>query len=158
LSRYDSRPPGAWAFEEAPGGKPVLAAHDASALSFNLSHTHGFVACAVTLGTEVGIDVENVDRNLRVQEIAERYFAPDELSDLAACPPDARAKRFFDFWTLKEAYLKAIGVGLSHPPNAIWDERWSTFRGAARPGLGLRSYAPPHIADRRFPHPMAQKK
>jgi 4'-phosphopantetheinyl transferase len=119
LSRYDARPPAAWTFEDLPGGKPVLAPGTAPGLSFNLSHTHGLVACAVTRDTNVGIDVERLERSTCIDDLAQRYFTPEETAGLAACTPERRESYFLDLWTLKEAYLKAIGVGLSHPLNAM---------------------------------------
>jgi 4'-phosphopantetheinyl transferase len=62
----------------------------------------------------VGVDVERVDRVVR-EDIAGRHFAPEEVRDLRALPPDAQARAFFEYWTLKEAYIKARGMGLAIP-------------------------------------------
>jgi 4'-phosphopantetheinyl transferase len=120
LSRYAEIAPRAWAFRDEPGGKPSLVgATRMPRLSFNLSHTHGLVACAVAAGADVGIDVESVDREVD-DRVAERFFSAAEIAGLRRCRSAAlRAKRFFDLWTLKEAYIKAIGRGLSHPLDTI---------------------------------------
>jgi 4'-phosphopantetheinyl transferase len=117
LSRYADIAPTAWRFRA--GGKPSLAAdHDSRSLSFNLSHTHGLVACAVAGGRDVGVDVEPTDR--RVDDgVAERYFSKTENADLQRCASHERQRRFVELWTLKEAYVKAIGEGLAHPLNTI---------------------------------------
>jgi 4'-phosphopantetheinyl transferase len=105
---------------------------------FNLSHTHGLVACAVARGTSLGIDVERVDRLTAGPEIAARYFAPLEIRMLDGQPPDDYASRFIELWTLKEAYIKAIGTGLAHP----LDSFAFVFEGSS----GLQFAAPPGIA------------
>ncbi len=118
LSALDDRPPDAWRFVAGPQGKPALA--DAqSPLAFNLSHAHGLVACAVTSGAAVGIDVEQVTRATDWRGIASRYFSPAELAEIDGVDPAVQAIRFFEIWTLKEAFIKALGVGLSQPLNAM---------------------------------------
>ena len=83
-------------------------------LRFNLSHTDGLIACAVTIGREVGVDVEHVGRRL-THDIAGRFFAPREVADLKSLPVAEQPRVFFDYWTLKEAYIKARGFGLALP-------------------------------------------
>lgn len=115
LSSYHSIAPGAWQFDTEPGGKPALAGPLAreSGLSFNLSHTTGLVACAVTRGDDVGVDVESLDRAAQARELAQRFFAPAEAEELGALEPDRCQQRFIEIWTLKEAYVKALGTGLA---------------------------------------------
>lgn len=86
----------------------------ASSLRFNLSHTEGLVVLAVA-ETEVGVDVEWLDRPGRTVELADRYFAPAETAVLRALPTDQQRDRFFDLWTLKESFIKARGLGLAIP-------------------------------------------
>jgi 4'-phosphopantetheinyl transferase len=127
LSRYaPGTPPDGWRFMTTKHGRPELAPDTpAPPLRFNLSHTAGLVACAVALGRDVGVDVEHV-RPPRLEprdkaggdawlEIANAHFAPAEIAALAAEPPAARRARFFAIWTLKEAYIKARGLGLALP-------------------------------------------
>jgi 4'-phosphopantetheinyl transferase len=121
ISAYAGGPPQDWDFVAAAGGKPALA-HGQSAtapLSFNLAHTHGLVACAFAVGREVGIDVERVDRRNTWMDLAERYFASDEVAQLTRCNDAQVAARFIEIWTLKEAYVKALGTGLAAPLDAF---------------------------------------
>ena len=112
LSRYADVSQIDWRISDR--AKPTLAAKDASPpLSFNISHTHGLVACAISDGRDVGVDVEALDRVVD-EGIAERFFSASEVADLRRCGSHERAGRFFELWTLKEAYIKAIGEGLSH--------------------------------------------
>jgi 4'-phosphopantetheinyl transferase len=115
LSRYLPRAPHEWIFTTNRFGKPVVAnGPPESNLQFNLSHTEGLVACVVAREREVGIDVENVGRSVNL-DIARRFFAPAEVAFLEQVPDDQRQTTFFLFWTLKEAYVKARGLGLSLP-------------------------------------------
>jgi sugar phosphate isomerase/epimerase/phosphopantetheinyl transferase len=117
LSAVDGRPPHDWAFSPGAHGKPRLAAATASGarLSFNLAHTDGLVACAIARDGDVGIDVEAIDRRAEPLRVAHRYFADVEVAALTACEASARHVRFIEIWTLKEAYVKAIGAGLACP-------------------------------------------
>lgn len=98
-------------------GRPALV--QAAALEFNLSHTDGLAALAVTRTGEIGVDVEDADRRSRPEEVAEHFFAPTEVAALMALPEGERRARFFDLWTLKEAYIKARGMGLAIPLDAF---------------------------------------
>jgi 4'-phosphopantetheinyl transferase len=113
LSRKSDRRPESWRFDKAPHGKPFLLDEGGGSPSFSLSHTRGMVACAVTSGIDVGVDVESVDREVNVLDIAARFFSVSEAQMLARLDPTSRRERFFDLWTLKEALAKATGVGLS---------------------------------------------
>lgn len=81
---------------------------------FNITHTDGLVALAIARAP-IGVDVEWLARPGRTVELAERYFAPTEVAALFALPEARRRDRFFDLWTLKEAYIKARGLGLAIP-------------------------------------------
>ena len=120
LSRDGDRAPARWRFDKTANGKPFLVDHGADRASFSLSHTSGMVACAVTAGADVGVDVECVDRDVDMADIAARFFAPAEAAHLASWTPIQR-DRFFDLWTLKEALVKALGVGMATrwPPLAF---------------------------------------
>jgi 4'-phosphopantetheinyl transferase len=95
-------------------GKPELDA-PANRLRFNLTHTRGLAACAVTRDHDIGIDAEALDTAVDTQAIAESHFAPAEVARLRAMPEAERTVGFFRFWTLKEAFIKAVGRGLSMP-------------------------------------------
>jgi 4'-phosphopantetheinyl transferase len=109
--------PQAWAFKPGAHGKPAPVPQQAGTprLEFNLSHTHGLVACAVTRGASVGLDVECVARLGAARDIAGHCFAPSELRWLDEGGAGGYAVRFTELWTLKEAYLKALGDGLRVP-------------------------------------------
>lgn len=81
---------------------------------FNLSHTDHLLALAIARHP-IGVDVEHVHRPGRTVELADRFFAPAEIAALLALPEHLRRDRFFDLWTLKEAYIKARGMGLAIP-------------------------------------------
>jgi len=116
LSRYASVRPAGWSFIANVHGRPEILDRPKGVpdLRFNLSHTEGLIACAVTIGREVGVDVEHVGRRL-THDVAGRFFAPREVDDLKALPDDQQHLAFFDYWTLKEAYIKARGFGLALP-------------------------------------------
>jgi 4'-phosphopantetheinyl transferase len=116
LSRYAPVAPQSWEFAFNEYGRPELAGGQTDVdLRFNLSHTHGLVACAVALGRNVGIDVEWTLREPSLLDSAHQFFSPAEVDDLMSVPPSNRNERFFQCWTLKEAYMKAHGKGLSMP-------------------------------------------
>lgn len=113
LSAVAPLPPEAWRFTTSAEGRPELAPGSSPLpLRFNLAHTDGLVAVAVALGRDVGVDVEAHDRPTPVLEIAGRQFDAREFGVLATLPENERPTAFFRLWTLKEAYLKARGLGL----------------------------------------------
>ncbi len=121
LSRYRDVLPSEWRFTKNEYGKPfVTNLADDNALYFNLSHTKGMVVCAVAKHEAVGVDVESIDRDLDCLRLAESVFAPAEIRALQACDVAKRAELFYRFWTLKESYIKAVGMGLSHPLDNFW--------------------------------------
>lgn len=123
LSRYAEVPYSAWRFETNEYGCPLVAEPAAHRdLRFNLSHTDGLVACAVTRQNDIGVDVENTERDVDPIALAAAVFAPAEMADVAATPPEGRRARFFCYWTLKEAYIKARRMGISLPLKGFWFE------------------------------------
>lgn len=117
LSRYIAVEPVDWVFFTNQYGRPeVVNAQGRNAqLTFNVSHTHSVIVLAVARGRAVGVDVENVRAREVSIDIADRYFAPPEVSALATVPTHQQQYRFFEYWTFKEAYIKARGMGLSLP-------------------------------------------
>jgi 4'-phosphopantetheinyl transferase len=116
LSRYAPIRREDWRFSTNAYGRPFIANPLAKdLLLFNISHTRGLIALGVTRDRSLGVDVENLRRRDVSCEIAERYFAPPEVASLAAAPPHEQQYRFFEYWTFKEAYIKARGLGLSLP-------------------------------------------
>jgi 4'-phosphopantetheinyl transferase len=116
LSRYTGVDPARWRFTTNAYGKPDAASPAlAEPLRFNLSHTRGLIVCAVTRLEEIGVDVENIERQTTGPDLARRYFSAREVADLLKLPPQRQQQVFFDYWTLKEAYIKARGKGLAIP-------------------------------------------
>lgn len=131
LSCYRDVDPRRWRFAAGSHGKPEIVEPAESELHFNLSHTRGLAACAVAT-RPLGVDVEWVARDTATREVAERSFASDELAQLEGLAGEAYRRRFFDFWTLKEALIKADGRGISmglerfafrlaDPPTVVFD-------------------------------------
>lgn len=117
LSRYADIAAAEWSFSNNAYGRPQIANGDAQAqqLSFNLSHTRGLIALAVSQQRTLGVDVEHVSARQVSLGIADRFFAPDEVTALQAVAPPLQQDRFFEYWTFKESYIKARGMGLSIP-------------------------------------------
>jgi 4'-phosphopantetheinyl transferase len=112
LSKHAPVDPRAWRFAAREHGRPEIAEPVRSPrLRFSLSHTRGIAACAIAHEVDVGFDVEDVAREVPL-EVAER-FAEDERATLRSLSTGDREGRFFAFWTLKEAYMKARGLGLA---------------------------------------------
>jgi 4'-phosphopantetheinyl transferase len=117
LARYAPIAPEHWTFATNSYGRPYIANCDAAAadLHFNVSHTHSLIVLGLTRGGELGVDVENVRDRAAPIDIADRFFAPAEVAALAQVRADERHDRFFEYWTFKESYIKARGMGLSLP-------------------------------------------
>lgn len=108
--------PAQWQFSRNTYGRPALQAPSLSfPLDFNISHTRGALVMAFTAQGQVGVDVEYTLRQCRALAVAQRYFSASELADLRALPAERQRARFFALWTLKEAYIKACGMGLAIP-------------------------------------------
>lgn len=123
LSRYLGCSPESLIFEYGSQGKPALGstvATEAPPLSFNLSHCDDLLVIAVTRGRQVGVDVERErEDGLDTAGIAERFFSPFERRALDQLAPADRRRGFFSCWTRKEAFIKALGQGLSIPLDAF---------------------------------------
>ena len=116
LGRYLGKKPNELRFEYTPYGKPVLATNGGyETLSFNLSHSDAFALFAVTRGRNIGIDIECVRHDVAVGQISQRFFSQHEISSLERVDKDKRTELFFQYWTRKEAFLKAMGEGISFP-------------------------------------------
>jgi 4'-phosphopantetheinyl transferase len=114
LARYVNLAPDQLRFVVNRYGKPCLDGPAAeSALHFNLAHTRDLVVVGVSRDGEIGVDVERLDLDGDLLELTAGLFSPAEIADLRATPPTERRLRFFQYWTVKEAYVKARGRGLS---------------------------------------------
>jgi 4'-phosphopantetheinyl transferase len=105
--------PSAWPWREGRHGRPEIG-DDGTDLHFNLSHSAGVVICAIARGRAIGVDVEHLARRSPDPAMVPRYCSPAEVADVRARGVGWQ-DRFLTYWTLKEAYLKARGVGISLP-------------------------------------------
>ena len=126
--------------------KPALEAD--TSIRFNASSSRGIGIVAIVLDTRIGIDIEFLDASFSKLEIAEKYFSTDEVRAIGDLQSELRTAAFFDCWTKKEAYVKAVGDGMSHPlPNlAISSEKPGSFSIAAtseeEKGWTVKSFIP----------------
>jgi 4'-phosphopantetheinyl transferase len=122
-------------FVYSPHGKPALARRPGQRdLRFNLSHCGDVAAYAFAEGREVGVDVEAVRPLPGADEVAMRFFSHRERAAYLRLAASARPQGFFDCWTRKEAFVKALGHGLSHPLEA--------FDVSLTPGWTISSFVP----------------
>lgn len=116
LGGYLNRPGAALRFHFSAYGKPSLAqAEGASRLKFNVSHSGGNLLFGFSLGRELGVDIEKMRYDFAPVELAKSCFSANELSVLEALPAELQTEAFFNGWTRKEAFIKAIGEGFSCP-------------------------------------------
>jgi len=115
LSFHRPLPPEAWRFELNAYGKPAV--QPECGLRFNLSNSLGLVVCLIGEGAEVGVDVESRGRAGSIAEVGPRMFSAEEMTQLELLADDEQAERCLRLWTLKEAYIKARGIGLALPLN-----------------------------------------
>ncbi len=126
IGRMEGINPAQIRFSYGAKGKPALA-DPARPLRFNLSHSAGLAAYAFAVGCEIGVDVEQVRPVPDMRDIAARFFAPEETSEVMHLSESDISLGFFNCWTRKEAYIKAVGDGLSVPLDS--------FRVTLRPGV-----------------------
>jgi 4'-phosphopantetheinyl transferase len=113
LAHIGEKPAAAWQFAETEKGKPEIIDNECN-LEFSLSHTAGLVVCAAS-HFPVGIDTESRDRKKVQADMARTILAPSELALLTAYPFDRQSEVILQLWTLREAYVKATGQGISFP-------------------------------------------
>lgn len=118
ISYYIKVPAHRLSFQYTAYAKPYLSEEFCSSrLKFNVSHSHGIILLAFTIGRELGIDVEQMRADFATEEIARNFFSTHEVSTLQSLPETLRVEAFYNAWTRKEAFIKAIGEGLSIPLN-----------------------------------------
>ncbi len=132
LARYEGAASDSLLMVRNPFGRPELS-QSRLGLRFNLSHANGLGALAITTAWDIGVDVERDDRPIAPLEIAEHFFALAELDWLRQQPPADRKSRFVELWSLKEAYIKARGLGLT----LALDQFAIDLSDRNRPGLAL---------------------
>ncbi|KAG6396846.1 hypothetical protein SASPL_143003 [Salvia splendens] len=111
---------------------PSIDDWDPPPLQFNLSHTSSLIACGVTINSQIGIDVEEKKRSIKhdILSFARRYFSKYEVELLAAISdPQVQQREFIKLWTLKEAYVKALGKGFSGAPFKTFTIRFQGVMG-----------------------------
>jgi 4'-phosphopantetheinyl transferase len=112
VGRALGRPPTSWRWREGPRGRPEIGEPDCP-LQFNLAHSAGLVICALGRDREIGVDVEDLERPPVDRTLVPRYCSPDEAADVHRQEGGRWHDRFLVYWTLKEAYLKARGLGIA---------------------------------------------
>jgi 4'-phosphopantetheinyl transferase len=116
LGRYTGVAPHKLVFSYGEKGKPALSGGlEERAIQFNLAHSDEVAFLAVARELSIGMDIELVNSEFATEEIAARFFSPAEVHSLRALPYPQRVEAFFSCWTRKEAYIKALGEGLSVP-------------------------------------------
>jgi 4'-phosphopantetheinyl transferase len=117
LAHYADVDPRDWQFIRNKYGKPEILAPAATQLRFNLSYAHDLIVIGITKKIDCGIDVEHIRHIDNIQQLARRFFSSSEAAELEAWEEETACERFLEYWTLKEAYLKARGIGLSLQTN-----------------------------------------
>jgi 4'-phosphopantetheinyl transferase len=112
LSRYDQVDPADWEFSIAEHGKPAISS-PSSSLAFNVSHSEGWIVCAVSVGMELGVDLQFCDPDRKVGRLARRFFSEAEAVTLSRRSDSEQRELFYDLWTLKEARTKAAGGAIA---------------------------------------------
>jgi 4'-phosphopantetheinyl transferase len=130
LADYLHASPKQLVFEYSAYGKPKLAT-PAADLRFNLSRSHEKALIACTRSCEVGVDIEWLGRTLAIDDLAQRFFSSGENDKLRTFPPEDRHHVFLECWTLKEAFVKGVGKGLS-----IGLDTFDVSQGLGGPNLG----------------------
>lgn len=121
LSCYASIPPQEWQFITNSYGRPFVAPHlrPPEGINFSLSHTQDFMALSVSRAEQVGIDLENTEREIDFLKIARTYFSPHECEQLGSLLPGCLGAGFWSLWTLKESFIKAKSMGMAIPLNVF---------------------------------------
>ncbi len=116
LGRYLRTDPASLVLNYQSHGKPDLGPPwNAHGVKFNVSHSHGLAVYAFTRDNEIGVDVERVRPMPNAEELVKRFFSPEEIQQWQQMPAKRQLRAFFQGWTRKEAWLKAMGSGLSFP-------------------------------------------
>ncbi len=119
LSEYLDIPPVEWMFYRTGHGRPEIANPGIPSLRFNLTHTAGLAACVVTLSDQCGIDAEQISARRNPVGVARRMFSEAEYEQLRQLAGREHLEYFFARWTLREAYVKARGIGISFPTRKL---------------------------------------
>ena len=140
LGRLSGRDAAELKFAYAHHGKPYLPDSD---LQFNVSHSGSLALIAIARDRQVGVDIERVRDLPDGEAVARRFFAPAEVFEYLSVPENRRAEAFYNGWTRKEAFIKAVGDGLSYPLH-----RFTVRLGPGAPARLLSIETDPEAADR----------
>ena len=152
LSSYLRVRPQEVAFSYGPQGKPDLTGPlERAGIRFNLSHSGDYALLAVAQRYCLGVDIELINHEFGTEEIATRFFSPGEIETLHAVPAGGKAQAFFSCWTRKEAYIKAVGGGLSIPLDSF-----DVAFGPDSPPALLRVQVPAHEHWKMYDIPVPQ--
>ncbi|WOX06900.1 4'-phosphopantetheinyl transferase family protein [Microbulbifer pacificus] len=129
LGKISGRSPESLRFDRLPSGKPLLA--DFPELHFSLSHSGQWLALAVSCEAPIGIDIEQPSKPRDFLRIARHYFHPEECALLESPPLELMPMHFYRLWTMKEAFFKARGTGISEGLGRINLAEFHLGRGVA---------------------------
>lgn len=101
-------------------GKPKI--ENNYEIKYNISHSEEMVVIAISIIKEIGVDVEKINENVEYKQIAKAFFHPIELNTFKNKSKIEQGKNFFKIWVTKEAYTKALGIGLNRPMNSFYME------------------------------------
>ena len=116
LSLYFQLPASSFVFEKGEHGKPYLAD---KRIHFNLSHSEDYIALAFSMDSPVGIDIEKKRPNSRIESLVKRFFHPDEAKSFSLLNEQEKTDFMFRRWTVREAFLKGVGCGLTMSPRSF---------------------------------------
>lgn len=121
LSKYAPVAPEDWVFALSQYGKPSISRpHSFAAdISFNITHGGNLIIIAVTRGIDIGVDTESISSRLAPLGVLKSSFSSSEISSILSLSEDEKNQRFYEHWTLKEAYVKARGLGTYIPLEAV---------------------------------------
>lgn len=115
LSHYVEKPIESWDIRYSVLGKPYVACPDKN-LNFNISHTQNLVVCAISTSHNIGVDIEYIDEDRDVINISKKCFSKDEIKTIQGISDrHLQLKKFYEVWTLNEAFVKASGRGMEIP-------------------------------------------
>lgn len=119
LAKRLGKHPRSISFEYSKLGKPQLAREFSGKLYFNVSHSRDFAIIGIGMSGQIGVDIEYLDSDVDSDLISKRFFATPEISEIMSSETRHKTDAFFRHWTIKEAFIKAIGKGLTFPLNEV---------------------------------------
>ncbi len=155
LAQLTGDSPTEFRFVRSDDGPPALAGPNAGNVHFSITKTHDLIGVAISRAGPLGLDVEWLGRKNDIVSVARRWFAPHEIEDITTRPPNEAHQRFLEYWTLKEAWLKACGLGvpadLSQAVFMMQGDRSATVLGNDAWRLERMRPTPQHVAALAYP-------